>query len=341
MRRIYERSCCLSSPFSVLGRSVTVCHLFLRLKQQSELKRATAAVHWSSLKKHIKHWNSSRSHGSATGCTCVSVSVGLFILWSSLGAFLSSTLSWLGCLYSSTHLVLFLLPLPSVTLLLQYIACVSLSFTPSISINSIFQEFTLTINMLTLVYPHIFWRVLKIEIFFMPADCFFSAEICSAFSILLTLRAENETMHKSFYAFILNYILRVVVTDRTKSSRPRRYRHCASCVWSTESIWLRQQKYKSPHEVKEKRKNLKKIQQQHCLGIKCQINVTPAVTFILILSTSSKMLYSTTAIEARMVIWFISYWLSDNPIFYQYEQFELLKHPLVQSVGKSHTGNTK
>lgn len=193
MRRIYDRSCCLSSPFSVLGRSVKVCHLFLRLKQQSELKRAAAAVHWSSLKKHIKHWNSSRSYGS--GCTCVSMFVGLFILWSSFDACLSSTLSWLGCLYSSTHLVLFLLPLPSVTLLLQCIACVSLSFTPSISINYIFQEFTLTINMLTLVYPHIFWCVLKIEIFFMPADSFFSGEIRLAFSTLLTFRAENETMH--------------------------------------------------------------------------------------------------------------------------------------------------
>lgn len=42
--------------------------------------------------------------------------------------------------------------------------------------------------------------------------------------------------------------------------------------------------------------NLKRKQQQHRLGIKCLVNVTPAVTFILVLSTNRKMLYSTTAI---------------------------------------------
>lgn len=151
----------------------------------------------------------------------------------------------------------------------------------------------------------------------------------------------KQCIYKGFYAFILNYKVRVMVTDRTKSSRPRWYRRCASRVWSAESIWLRQQKYKSPHKVKEKRKNLKRRRQQHRLGIKCQINVPPAVPSILILSTSSTTLCSTAAVEAGMVIWFVSYSLSDNPIFHQYEQYELLKHPPVQSVGKSHTGNTK
>lgn len=44
---------------------------FSRLKQQSVLKRATAAAQWSSLKEHIKQWNSRSywSHGARTGCT--------------------------------------------------------------------------------------------------------------------------------------------------------------------------------------------------------------------------------------------------------------------------------
>lgn len=151
----------------------------------------------------------------------------------------------------------------------------------------------------------------------------------------------KQRIYKGFHAFILNYKVRVMVTDRTKSSRPRWNRRCASRVWWAESTWLRQQRYKSPHEVKEKRRNLKRLRQRHRLGIQSQINGPPAATFILKLSTSSKMRYSTAAVEAGMVIWFISYWLSDNPICYQYEQYELLKHPLVQSVGKSHTGNTK
>lgn len=80
----------------------------------------------------------------------------LWACWSFglLGASRPPCLGWAA--YTGFHLVLFLLPLPSVTLLLQYFACVSLSFTPSTSIHYIFQEFTLTITTLTLVYLHFF-----------------------------------------------------------------------------------------------------------------------------------------------------------------------------------------
>lgn len=134
------------------------------------------------------------------------MSVGTFVLWPFFGACLSFSISWSGCLYSNTHLVLssrlmwlfsvflfcpFLPPPPpliSRTLLLQYIDCVSLSFTPPISINYIFREFTLTINMLTLAYPHIFLVYFDNKNLPCASGLFFSAEsIRSAFATLKAL----------------------------------------------------------------------------------------------------------------------------------------------------------
>lgn len=120
--------------FSCAGRSVKVCHLFLRLKQQSEVKRATAAAHRSSLKKHVKHWDSSGSYGSGSGCTCVSVSVGLLILRSS--RCLSSTLSWLGCFYWFPFSPF--LASTSFSPTFASVLCLCLSFVHPININSLY-----------------------------------------------------------------------------------------------------------------------------------------------------------------------------------------------------------
>lgn len=100
---------------------------------------------------------------------------------------------------------------------------------------------------------------------------------------------------KGFYSVvILNYQARITVTERTIQ---RSHSQDGRFIFV---VLIRRILARRPNHCTKKRKevqmkikyflNLKQKQQQHHLGIKCLVNVTPAVTFILVLFTSCKML---------------------------------------------------
>lgn len=81
--------------------------------------------------------------------------------------------------------------------------------------------------------------------------------------------------------------------------------------------------------------NLKQ-KQQHRLGIKCLVNVTPAVTFILVLSTNRKMLYFTTAIlrcDCNLIYQLLIE--LEYKIVSRGTVCEFMRHPLVAKCGKT------